>query len=141
MANLPGTIFICIALLLPPPQKNPRILPTLPSLPSGKGGGADRRSRSANTGCQLQRDDHHTHTLASHMFGSAHSHTHSAARSLSNFLTFARTLICTPVQSLGPDPLLWLRASGAHTLFSHLFLQLLLPLPFPFSHPRADHIH
>ena len=139
MADLPETIFICVA-LLPPPQSQNAYNSAIPSIV--KGGRADRRSHSANTGCQLQRDDHPAHTLASHMLGSAHSHTHSAAPSLSNFLTFVRSLICTwsPVSS-GPPPPPRLWASGTDTLFSHLFLQLLLPLPFPFSHPRADHIH
>lgn len=144
MADLPEMVFICIALLLPPPPSKKEkksqnaYNSSIPSIVEGWlgwDGGGDRRSHSANTGCQLQRDDHHTRTLASHMFGSAHSHTHthtrSAAPSLSNFLTFARTLICTswPV-SRGPYPLLWLWASGADTPFSHPSLPTASAAPF-----------
>lgn len=102
--------FICIALLLQKEgkkkKKNPQNFLQL-CHPFNRERGADRRSHSANTGCQLQRDDHHTHTLASHMFGSVHSHTRSAALSLSNFLTFPRTLICTssPNSRAVPPPL------------------------------------
>lgn len=106
MADLPEMIFLYLHSTFAPERKkkSPEFLQLCHPFNRERGVEADHRSHSANTGCQLQRDDHHTHTLASHMFGSAHSHTRSAALSLSNFLTFPRTLICTSSPNSRPVP-------------------------------------
>lgn len=78
------------------------------------------------------------------MLSNTHAHTCSAALSLSNFFTVLHTLICTSSLNSRPLPLLRMLPCSADDLLTHLlhlFLQVLLPLPFHFSHPRADHIH
>lgn len=78
------------------------------------------------------------------MLSNTHAHTRSAALSLSNFFTVLHTLICTSSLNSRPLPLLRMLPCSADDLLTHLlhlFLQVLLPLPFHFSHPRADHIH
>lgn len=80
--------------------------------------GADHRSHSANTGCQLQQEDHHMHSLVS-AYARQHRLPHMLWCSFTlNFLTFPHTLICTSSLSSHPLPLLWMWPCSADNLFS-----------------------
>lgn len=117
------------------------MLTTLPSLQSWMGGGVagvgwgwrPQKPLGKHGLSTSARRPPYAHTGLAYVWQRAlpHTHTRSAAPSLSNFLTFARTLICTswPV-SRGPYPLLWLWASGADTRFSHPSLPTASAAPF-----------
>lgn len=83
--------------------------------------------------------------IEAHICSATHTPTHSLLLFHSqSSLTVPHTLIYTSSLNSRPHP-----SSGCCpvvrttflTLFLHPFFQLLLPLPFHFSHPRTDHIH